>query len=129
MRVCVVWAYGSSVGIDYPCFGVIVIDGDRFEHDMVVEAGRARRRKKGPSKPYRDRYGHTPLSPDEDIPWSAPRLVVGTGASGQLPIMPEVWEEAKVRGVELIALPTSAACQLLGSIGNSEVYAILHVTC
>ena len=43
--------------------------------------------------------------------------------------MPEVWEEAKVRGVELIALPTSAACQLLGSIGNSEVYAILHVTC
>jgi hypothetical protein len=117
------------VDIDYPGFGAIVIDSNRFEHDVVVEAGRARRRKKGPSKPYRDRYGHTPLSSNEDIPWSAPRLVVGTGESGQLPVMPEVWEEAKARGVELIALPTSEACQLLHSIDKNNVYAILHVTC
>ena len=65
-------AYGSSVDVDYPSFGTIVIDGNRFEHDVVVEAGRVRRRKKGPSKSYRDRYGHTPLSADEDIPWSPP---------------------------------------------------------
>lgn len=129
MRVCLCWAYGLSVDVDYPGFGSVVIDGSRFEHDVVVEADRARRRKKGPSKAYRNRYGHTPLSTDEDIPWSAPRLVVGTGASGQLPIMPEVWEEAKVRGVELVALPTSKACELLRSIDKREVYAILHVTC
>src|SRR3990172_4885103 len=129
MRVEPCWAYGSSVDVDYPGFGVIVVDGKRFEHDVVVEAGRGRRRKKGPSKAYRDRYGHTPLSPDEDIPWSGLRLVVGTGASGQLPVMPEVWEEARVRGVELIALPTSEACRLLGSIDKRDVYAILHVTC
>ncbi len=115
--------------VDYPGFGVIVIDGKRFEHDVVVEAGRPRPRRKGPSKTYRNRYGHTPLSQDEDIPWKAPRLVVGTGASGQLPIMPEVKETARHRGVELIALPTSEACQLLGSVDKSEVYAILHVTC
>ena len=122
-------AYGSSVDVDYPGFGEIVIDGSRFDHDVVVEAGRARRRKKGPSKAYRDRYGHTPLSVDEDIPWSVPRLVVGTGASGRLPIMPEVWEQAELRGVELIALPTAQACRLLGSIEDDEVFAILHVTC
>lgn len=113
----------------YPGFGAIVVDGDRFDHDVVVEAGRVRPRKKGPSKPYRNRYGHTPLSADESIPWSLPRLVVGTGASGRLPIMPELWEEAKVRGVEVIAVPTSEACQLLGPIDEGEVYAILHVTC
>jgi len=117
------------VDVDYPGFGAIVIDGSRFEHDVVVETGRVRRRKKGPSKAYRDRYGHTPLSADENIPWSAPRLVVGTGASGRLPIMPEVWEEAELRGVELIALPTAQACRLLGSVEDGEVFAILHVTC
>ncbi len=115
--------------VDYPGFGEIVLDGNRFDHDVVVEVGRARRRKKGLSKAYRSRYVHTPLSPDEDIPWSVPRLVVGTGASGQLPIMPEVWEEAKLRGVELVALPTSEACELLRSIDEGEVYAILYVTC
>jgi len=123
------WAYGLSVDVDYPGFGAIVIDGNRFEHDVVVEAGRVRRRKKGPSKAYRNRYGHTPLSADEDIPWLGRRLVVGTGASGQLPIMPEVWEEARARGVELIAVPTAEACRLLASIDSDNVSAILHVTC
>lgn len=115
--------------VTYPGFGAIAIDGNRFEHDVVVEASRVRRRKKRPSKAYRDRYGHTPLSADEDIPWSGPRLVVGTGASGRLPIMSEVWEEARVRGVELIAVPTAEACQLLGSVEAGKVSAILHVTC
>ena len=103
--------------VDYPGFGAIVVGGDRFEHDVVVEAGRVRRRKKGPSKRYRDRFGHTPISRDEEIPWSAPRLVVGTGANGRLPLMPEVWEAAKERGVELIALPTAEACPLVRSLG------------
>jgi hypothetical protein len=117
------------VDVDYPGFGVIVVGGERFEHDVVVEAGRVRRRKKGPSKRYRDRFGHTPLSGAEEIPWSAPRLVVGTGATGRLPLMPEVWEEAKERGVELIALPTSEACPLLRSLDDENVNAVLHVTC
>ena len=115
--------------IDYPGFGTIVIDGKRFDHDVVVEADRVRPRKKRPSKPYRVRYGHTPLSHDEEIPWSARQLVVGTGASGQLPIMPEVWQEAKLRGVEVVALPTSEACELLRSVDEGDVHAILHVTC
>jgi hypothetical protein len=117
------------VEIEYPGFGVIEIEGDRYEHDVVVEAGGIRGRRKGPSKPYRIRFGHTPLSLDEDIPWSGPRLVVGTGASGRLPIMPEVWEEARVRGVELITVPTSEACRLLSPMDQGDVAAILHVTC
>ncbi len=110
-------------------FGQIEIDGRRFEHDVVVEGGVVRRRKKGPSKPYRDRYGHTPLSPDEAIPWSAPRLIIGTGASGRLPIMPELLEEARRRGVEIVAEPTDAACRLLAKADPKNVAAILHATC
>jgi hypothetical protein len=114
----------------YPGFGSIVVDGERFDHDVVIEAGAVRPRVKGPSKPYRAQFGHTPLSADEAIPWSAPRLVVGTGASGRLPIMPEVRNAARERGVELTALPTAEACELLRSLDESvTVNAILHTTC
>ena len=110
-------------------FGVIQIDGQRFEHDVVLERGAIRKRKKGPSKIYRDRYGHTPLSVEETIPWSSPLLLIGTGASGQLPVMPEVYEEACRRGVEVLAEPTEEACQRLRSTDSENVAAILHVTC
>ena len=109
-------------------FGEIVIAGVRFDRDMIVEGGRARPRKKGPSKAYSDRFGHTPLSAEE-IPWSAPRLVTGTGADGRLPVMPEVRDLAEARGVELVELPTIEACRLLRGAWDKEVNAILHVTC
>jgi hypothetical protein len=111
-------------------FGRIEVDGERFEHDVVIARGEIRKRKKRPSRAYRDRYGHTPLSLDEAIPWSTDRLIVGTGASGQLPIMPEVIEEAERRNVELVALPTAEACRLLAEAGEgASLAAILHVTC
>ena len=115
--------------VEYPRFGEIVIAGVRFDHDVIVERGRVRRRKKGPSKAYRDRFGHTPLSADEEVPWSTPRLVIGTGADGRLPVMQEVRDVAKARGVEVVELPTAEACRLLRSAGRKEVNAILHVTC
>ena len=110
-------------------FGEIEINGRRYTHDVVVEGGRVRKRKEGPSKAYRHRFGHTPLSIDEAIPWSAPRLIIGTGASAQLPVMDEVYVEADRRGVELVAVPTSEACDLLTREGGAGTTAVLHVTC
>ena len=43
--------------------------------------------------------------------------------------MEEVRELAKARGVELVELPTTEACQLLTTARREEVNAILHVTC
>lgn len=119
----------GRVDVEYPRFGEIVIAGVRFDHDVIVERGRTRRRKKGPSKAYRDQFGHTPLSADEEIPWSAQKLVIGTGADGRLPVMQEVRDLAEARGVELVELPTVEACRLLCSARRKEVNAILHVTC
>ena len=110
-------------------FGLIEIGGRRFEHDIVLEGGVVRRRKKGASKAYRGRYGHTPLSLDEAIPWLARLLIIGTGATGQLPIMPELYEEARRRGVEIVAEPTELACRRLQEADPRDVAAVLHVTC
>jgi hypothetical protein len=114
---------------EYPSFGVVVIDGERYDHDVVVAEGRVTARDKGPSKSLKAGYGHTPLSFGESIPWSKPRLVVGTGHSGQLPVVPDVEAEAERRGVDLVVLPTSQAVDLLNRSDLSEVNAILHVTC
>lgn len=110
-------------------FGQIEIEGERYGHDVVIDQGRVARRSKKPSKPYRDQFGHTPLSVKETIPWGGERLIVGTGASGSLPIMPDVWTEAQKRGIEMIAAPTQEALQLLSGIKAKDVHAILHVTC
>jgi hypothetical protein len=110
-------------------FGSIDVDGREYEHDVVIEGGRVRPRKKKPSKPYRNEFGHTPLSAEEELPWGGSRLIIGTGAYGSLPIMAEVVEEAARRGVDLAALPTDDACRLIASLDEHEVYAVLHVTC
>jgi hypothetical protein len=110
-------------------FGVLELEGRRYTHDVVIEGGRIGRRHKGRSKPLRDRYGHTPLSVAEGIPWGGDRLIVGTGADGALPITPEVEEEARRRGIAIEALPTPDACRRLADLGARDVYAVLHVTC
>jgi len=110
-------------------FGVIEIDGERFDRDVVIDRGRVGKRRKKASKPLRDRYGHTPLSLLEPIPWDCRRLIVGTGAGGALPIAPDVEAEARRRGVDLVALPTEEACALLADADLRTTNAILHVTC
>jgi hypothetical protein len=55
-------------------FGSIRIDGRTYEHDVVIDRGHIGKRKKKPSKKFRDAFGHTPLSVGEDIPWKCRRL-------------------------------------------------------
>ena len=110
-------------------FGILEVDGRRFERDVIIDRGRVARRNKKASKPLRDRYGHTPLSLLETIPWTCRRLIIGTGAEGALPIAPDVLVEARRRGVELVALPTDEACALLADADPATTNAILHVTC
>ena len=85
-------------------FGTIRIDGSTCEHDVVIDRGEIRKRKKGPSKQFSQAFGHTPVSIEENIPWKCHRLVIGTGAYGKLPVMKEVKREAERRKVELVVL-------------------------
>jgi hypothetical protein len=109
-------------------FGSITIDGRTYDHDVVVDAAGVRKRHKGGSKRFRDDYGHTPLSLEEEIPWDCRRLVVGTGAAGALPVLESVRAEASRRGVDLVTVPTEEAIRLLGG-RRRDTNAILHVTC
>lgn len=109
-------------------FGSIRIDGVTYDHDVVIAHGEVSKRKKKASKEFRDRFGHTPLSSGENIPWDCRRLVVGTGADGALPVMDEVLSEAKERGVELVTIPTRKAIELINREPEGT-NAVLHITC
>ena len=108
-------------------FGSIRIDGVTYNHDVVIDRERVRKRKKKPSKRFREAFGHTPLSLEEDIPWKCRRLVIGTG-TGALPVMDEVKREARRRRIKLVILPTLEA---IGELKEhpDRANAVLHLTC
>lgn len=108
-------------------FGSIRIDGVTYKHDVVIDREHVRKRKKTPSKKFREAFGHTPLSTEEDIPWKCRRLVIGTG-TGALPVMDEVKREAKRRRIKLVILPTLEAIAELKEHPD-RANAVLHVTC
>jgi hypothetical protein len=114
--------------ISHFAFGVLEVDGVKYEHDVVIDHGEIQKRKKKASKKFCDAFGHTPLSLQENIPWRCSRLIIGTGAYGRLPIMDDVRREADKRGVTLIVLPTPEAIEVLQK-RTRETNAVLHVTC
>jgi hypothetical protein len=120
---------GAAVEARMVRFGEIEVEGTRYSYDLIIDAGHVARRKKKGSKAFRADFGHTPLSLAERIPWGGSRLIVGTGLYGSLPIMPEVYEEAERRGVDLMELPSHEACSILRGLDAGDIYAVLHVTC
>jgi len=108
-------------------FGSIHIDGVTYEHDVVIDRGDVRKRKKKPSKKFREEFGHTPVSIEEKIPWKCRRLIIGTG-TGALPVMDDVKSEARRRKIALVVVPTTDAIEELKK-ATKETNAILHVTC
>ncbi len=109
-------------------FGSIRIDGITYEHDVVIDRGEVRKRKKKPSKKLRGAFGHTPLSLEEKMPWKCRRLVIGTGA-GALPVMEEVKREAKRRKIKLLILPTKEAIKELKQHRGDTIRGLNRGTC
>ena len=121
---------GKSLGVRFSgySFGSVRVDGVTYDHDLIIDRGKIRKRKKGASRKFRGAYGHTPLSAAEDIPWRCRRLVIGTGADGALPVMKQVRDQARRREVDLVIVPTAQAISMLTKTTRAT-NAILHLTC
>jgi hypothetical protein len=109
-------------------FGSVRVDGVTYDHDLIIDRGKVRKRKKAASRKFRGAYGHTPLSAAEDIPWRCRRLIIGTGADGALPVLQQVRDEARRRKVDLVVVPTAQAIDALAK-ARAGTNAILHLTC
>ncbi len=106
-------------------FGSIRVDGVTYDHDLIIDRGKVRKRNKAASRKFRGAYGHTPLSIAENIPWRCRR---GSGADGALPVMQQVRDEARRRKIDLVVLPTAEAISALTK-ATADTNAILHLTC
>ena len=107
-------------------FGSINIDGETYVKDVIINNGSIKKRKKAESKKYSDRFGHTPLSLDENIPWNCKHLIIGTGHGSSLPVMDEVCDIAIRKGVKLAIMSTPEAIK---HINDPHTNFILHLTC
>ena len=111
--------------IDSYRFGEIVIDGKKFSSDVIIFPDRVQGdwwRKKGHELSLEDISGIITENPEV--------LLVGTGASGLVSVLPEVQQEAAARNIQLIVQPTNQACDIYNQLSKSQrVVAALHLTC
>jgi hypothetical protein len=52
-------------------FGSVRVDGVTYDHDLIIDRGKIRQRKKGASRKFRGAYGHTPCLPPRTSPGGA----------------------------------------------------------
>jgi hypothetical protein len=111
-------------------FGWVMIDGVRYDHDVIMHCDRkVTRRQKNLSKKLKCIYRHTPLSETElDILASEQPAVVyiGTGQVGDLPIAPGA--QLVLKRYETIMQKTPEIMDLLAEEKRPFI-AVLHVKC
>jgi hypothetical protein len=116
--------------IDYTEFGCISIDGQRYEHDVVIRLdGTVEKRKKKLSK---EMYGTSHrVSLDEArqiYEKGAERMVVGSGQYDQVTFSEEAIRFLTDQGCLLIVLPTQDAIKYWNK-SDQPACGMFHTTC
>ncbi|RLE94020.1 MAG: hypothetical protein DRN04_04855 [Thermoprotei archaeon] len=114
-------------------FGYIIVNGVRYDHDIVVHVdGSVTKRKKELSKPYKKGV-HTPLAPPEieEILDENPEIaIIGSGQYGALPILDETIKLLEEKNVKYIIEKTPKAIEEYNKLSKEKrVAGIFHVTC
>jgi len=110
--------------IDAYRFGHLVVDGTEQTRDVIVL----------PSRVLTDWWradGHRLVLADlDDVLDELPeRLLVGTGAHGQMRPDPEALDQLRYRGVNVEVMPTPEAVRRYGELDPRRTAAALHLTC
>lgn len=117
--------------IDKTSFGSITIDGEKFDHDIVIGLdGAVRKRRKKLSKHI---YGTSHIiSPDEakDIyEKGAGLLIIGAGQYNQVSLSKEAETYFKKKKCEVKLVATPDACEGWNTNKVKKTIGLFHVTC
>ncbi len=110
-------------------FGKVIINGNEITHDFIATNGGIEKRNKEVSRKHKAKYGHTPLTPEENIPWHCKNIIIGTGFYEGLPISPDFMMEAEKRGIQILVMDTPSALLMLEMNEDPETGFIIHLTC
>jgi hypothetical protein len=115
---------GSMPRMEGYRFGRLVVDGEEQTRDVIVLPDRV-------VTNWWRAEGHRLALADlgEVIDELPERLVVGTGAYGQMRPDAEALDQLRQRGVDVEALPTEEAVRRYGELDPSRTAAALHLTC
>jgi len=111
--------------IDSYHFGQLVINGQKYSSDVVISPN-------GVQDNWYRKKGHELSSEDitEILAETPEVLIVGTGASGLMRVLPEAKKELETRNIQLIVEPTNEACEIYNQLSRLQrVVAALHLTC
>jgi hypothetical protein len=116
--------------IDSTAFGSITVDGETFEHDILVRlSGEVKRRKKKLSKSVFGTSHIVSLAEAEHVhEEGCRRLIVGTGQSGGLRLSDEARRLFEEHGVACTLEPTPQAIETFNRCREPKV-GLFHVTC
>jgi hypothetical protein len=105
-------------------FGRVIVDGREETRDVVVLPDRVIRN-------WWRKEGHALVGEDlEDVLDDLPdRLIVGTGAWGQMRPDPRTLENLRRRGIEVQVATTDRAIRLFSEGDPATTAAALHLTC
>lgn len=111
--------------IDSYHFGQIVINGQKYTSDVIIFPDRVQ------GDWWRDDSHELALKDVAAIINENPEvLLVGTGASGLMRVLPEVKQAVEARNIQLIVQPTREACDIYNQLSPTQrVVAALHLTC
>ena len=111
--------------IDSYQFGQVVVSGKRYTSDVIIFPDRVR------DNCWRKMSHQLCLGDIAEVITESPGvLIVGTGASGLMKVLPEVKEGADAQGIKLIVEATDKACRTYNQLCRSQkVIAALHLTC
>ncbi len=111
--------------IDSYQFGQVVVSGKKYTSDVIIFPDRVRDN-------WRRKTGHQLCLKDvaEVITENPEVLVVGTGASGLMKVLPEVERGVEAQGIKLIVETTDKACHTYNQLCHSQrAVAAFHLTC
>ena len=111
--------------IDSYQFGQIVVSGKKYTSDVIIFPDRV-------TDNWWRKTGHQLCLKDiaEVMTENPEVLVVGTGDSGLMKVLPEVERGVETQGIKLIMEATDQACHRYNQLCHSQrAVASLHITC
>ena len=106
-------------------FGRIVVNGKEYTSDVIILPNTV-------DGNWWRKTGHELCLEDiaEIITEDSEALIIGTGASGLMKVLPEVRQTAQARNIKLIVEATDKACNTYNQLCCSKrLVTVLHLTC
>jgi hypothetical protein len=111
-------------------FGAITIDGEVYEHDVIIRlSGKVEKRKKKLAK---ETYGTSHIISKDEAKFvfedGCDVLIVGAGQEGNVRLSPEARDYFNNKGCKVLVQPTPEAIRSFNQSHEKKI-GVMHVTC